>query len=232
MAAVTAAVIGIGTGVYSAVQGFSNAAKQKRLAEEADAAAAEAIADAKSKASVDYYESLSVPLDAYESEFEANLQGQTQAIEALQEGDQRALAAGVGKIGAQQQALNEQTRIAMGEEISDLNMMKAESKDAINQQLIEMDVAAAKEQNQRMRDAQIARADSIQQGISGLSQVATSGAELAPLYGNTSKAPKGTTIQQNAKGEEVSVRPGYDADGFYSDKKSPWWEGKFNFKRR
>ena len=45
----------------------------------------------------------------------------------------------------------------MGEDISDLNKMKADSKDAINQQLIEMDVAYAREQNMRKRDAEAAQ---------------------------------------------------------------------------
>ena len=222
MAVTTAAVIGIATGAASAIQGFTNASKQARLAEEANKAAAEAIADAKSKASVDYYESLAVPLDAYESEFEANLQGQTQTIEALQEGDQRALAGSVGQIGAKQQARNEATRIDMAEDIFALDKLKVENKDAINQQLIEMDVSAAKEQNQRMRDAQIARADSMQQGFDGLSQAATSGADLAPLYGN-----KGPSLSSKGTQESLISDQGSWWDEMYGGKVKP--SGKYNF---
>ena len=194
MAAVTTAVIGITMGAASAVQGFSAAAKAKTAADEANTAAAKAMAEAKRKAEKDNFAGLAVPLDAYEAEFENNLAVQQQNVEALQEGDSRGLAAGVGRIGAQGTQAAEGTRIKMGQEISDLNMMKAESKDAINQQLIEMDVAGAKEQNQRMRDAQAARAQGISQGIQGVGGALSSAAALAPLYGQSTADRRGNKL--------------------------------------
>lgn len=182
MAAVTSAVVGIASAGYSAVSGFRNAAAQKKAAKEADAAAAKAMSEAKARAEVDYFAGLSVPLDAYEAEFENQLAVSQQNVEALQEGDARNLAAGVGRVGAQAAQQAEQTRIAMGEEISDLNMQKAQSNDAINQQLIEMDVAAAREQNQRKRDAEMLRSQYIQQGVQGVGNLVTSIGSLAPLY--------------------------------------------------
>ena len=77
-------------------------------------------------------------------------------------------------------------------------MMKADSKDAINQQLIGMDVAYAKEQNQRMRDSEAARAQGISQGISGVSGALTSAASLAPLYGKA-KADRPGNIQKDSQ---------------------------------
>ncbi len=185
MAAVTAAVVGIGTSLVSTGMSFSNAAKQKRAAEDADKAAKKAMADAKSKASKDFYEGLNVPLDAYEAEFENNLAVAQQNTEALQEGDARALAAGVGRVGAQAGANAEQTRIAMGEQISDLQETKAQSKDAVNQQLLQMDVAAAKEANQRKNAAEAARAQSIQQGIQGIGSTVSAIGAAAPLFGKS-----------------------------------------------
>ena len=188
MAAVTAAVVGIGTSLVSTGMSFSNAAKQKRAAEDADKAAKKAMADAKSKASKDFYEGLNVPLDAYEAEFENNLAVAQQNTEALQEGDARALAAGVGRVGAQAGANAEQTRIAMGEQISDLQETKAQSKDAVNQQLLQMDVANAKEQQQRKNAAEQARAASIQQGIQSAGSAVNNIAAAVPLFGKN-KAP-------------------------------------------
>ena len=115
MAAVTASVVGIAAAGASAVQGFKAAADAKNAAEAADKAAAKAMSEAKAKAQVDMYAGLNVPLDAYEAEFENQIAGQKQAVEALQEGDSRALAAGVGRVGAAQTAAGEQTRIAMVE---------------------------------------------------------------------------------------------------------------------
>ena len=236
MAAVTASVIGIvGAGV-SAAQSFQAASDAKEASSQADKAAAEAMADAKRRAEKDAYSGLAIPLDAYEAEFENNLAVQQQNVEALQEGDARGLASGVGRVGAQGTASAEGTRIEMGEEISDLNMMKAESKDSINQQLIEMDVANAREQNQRRADADAFRAQSINSGINSVTSGLQSAASVVPLYGKNKadrkasrlakKAPDGTTIQRNSSGNEVSVMPGYDVNG------NPIVDPEFKFEDR
>lgn len=194
MAAVTTAVIGIASGVASAASSFKAASDAKNAQTKADSEAKKAMEAAKAKAQVDNYSGLSVPLDAYEAEFENNLAVAQQNTEALQEGDARALAGGVGRIGAAAGANAEGTRIAMGEEISDMNKMKADSKEAINQQLISMDVAYAKEQNQRSADAQVARSQGISQGIAGVSGALTSAASLAPLYGQSVSDKRGSKL--------------------------------------
>jgi len=178
MAAVTSAVIAVG----GAVMSFREAADQKELANSANIAAAKAMKEARDKAGKDYYAGIAVPLDAYEAQFENNLAVAQQTTAALQEGDPRNLAAGAGAIGAVSAQNAEQTRIKMGQEMSDLNIMKADSKDDINQQLMEMDVAAAKEQNMRERDAQAARAAAISSGVSSVTSGLDSAASVVPLY--------------------------------------------------
>jgi len=194
MAVVTAAVIGIGTGIYAAYSSFDNAAKEKQAAEKADAEAKKLMSDAKKKAETDYYEGLAVPLDAYDAEFENLLAGQKQAVEALQEGDARALAAGVGRVGASQQEAAESQRIAMGEDLFNLDVMKVESQDAINQQLIEMDASAAREQNIRASESEQRRAQSIQQGVQAVGGVLQSAASLAPLYSQSKATRQGAKL--------------------------------------
>mgnify|MGYP003117016737 FL=1 len=186
MAAVTSAVVGIASGVGSAVMEFSNAKNQKYAAKNAEKAAAKFMADAREKAQKDMYEGLTIPMDAFEAEFENNLAVAQQNTEALQEGDARALAGGVGRIGAAAGANAESTRIKMGKDISDLEKIKADSKEDINQQLIEMDAAGAREQNQRMRDAEASRAASMTQGVAGVTQALGSAADLVPLFGTNS----------------------------------------------
>ena len=202
MAVVTSAVIGVAGAAYSAQQSFAAAAKQKEAAKDANAAAAKAMGEARDKAEIDNFAGLAVPLDAYEAEFENNLAVAQQNTEALQEGDSRALAGGVGKIGAQAGANAEGTRIAMGEEISDMNMMKAESKDAINQQLIDMDVANAREQNQRRSDAEAAYSQSINSGIQAVGSGLQSAASLAPLYGKSKADRRGGKIAEQYSGQK------------------------------
>ena len=191
MAAVTSVAIGVATAGISAVQSFKAASDASTAADKADTAAALALSDAKKKAETDYFEGLNVPLDAYEAEFENNLAVSQQTTEALQEGDARQLAAGVGRVGAVAGAQAEKTRIAMGEQISDLNMMKAESKEGINQQLIEMDVANAREQNQRRADANALRAESINSGINSIGSGLESAAAGVSLYGKSNLNSEG-----------------------------------------
>ena len=186
MAAVTSAVIGIAVGGATAVKGFMDAKDAKDSASAAEKQAAEFMVDARRKAEKDMFEGLTIPMDAYEAEFENNLAVAQQQTEALQEGDERALAAGVGRVGAISGANAEATRIKMGKDISDLEKTKADSKEAINQQLIEMDAAGAREQNQRMRDAEASRAASMTQGVAGVTQALGSAADLVPLYGKNS----------------------------------------------
>ena len=90
MAVTTAAVIGIGTGIASAVQGFTAASKAKTAQQNADNEAKRMMMQARKRAEQDMYGKLSLPLEAFEAEFEANLAADSQAIEALQEGEARA----------------------------------------------------------------------------------------------------------------------------------------------
>ena len=205
MAAVTTAVVGIASAGYSAYQGFSAAAKAKRQGEEAAADAKKAMEDARKKAETDFYEGLTIPLDAYDAEFENNLAVAQQTTEALQEGDARALAAGAGRVGATSAEQAEQQRIAMGKEVAGLQATKAQSKDAINQQLMEMDVAYAKEQKQIAADAQKARADAMQQGIQGAAGVVTGVASMVPLFpGKAKPTPTGGGADLSSAGLSLS----------------------------
>ena len=204
MAVATATIIGIAATGASTAMSFSNAAKQKRAAETAATESKKLMAEARKNAEKDYYAGLAVPLDAYEAEFETNLAAQTQSVEALQEGDSRALAAGVGRIGAQQQAGAEKTRIAMGEELYNLDKMKADSKEGIKQQLVGMDVGAAKDAAQTARDMELAQANSLQQGMQGIAGVASGIGQLAPLYGQK-KADKTMAKEANLIGMDITA---------------------------
>jgi len=210
MAAVTAAVVGIASAGVGAVQGFSAASRAKRDAAAASEAASKAMKSAKAKAETDFYEGLAVPLDSYEAEFENNLAVAQQSTEALQEGDARALAAGVGRVGATSADQAEQTRIAMGKDISELDQMKATSKDAINQQLIEMDVAEAKQQNQIAAESKAAQAAGISQGIQGIAGVVGGIGSMAKLYPGGGKPGAATTAKPDMK---MKVPEGTSASG-------------------
>jgi len=185
MAVTTSAVIGIGSGIATSIQGFTSASKARTAQQNADNEAKRMMMNARKRAEQNEYGELSLPLEAFEAEFEANLAADRQAIEALQEGDSRALAAGVGRVGAQQTAESSQTRQTMGDEMFNMNKMKADAREQQKQQLISMDVGEAKMQDQKAREAAEARRRGIEAGFQGIGQVAQGVGDLAPLYGRS-----------------------------------------------
>ena len=177
--------IAVGSAIVGAGLSFNQAANARRAQRKADADAARYLADARKKAEKDYFAGLNVPLDSFEAELENNLQTTTTAIEALQEGDARALAAGVGKVGAQAQQNAEDVRIDMGEQMFALDKMKAENRDDINQQLIAMDAAAAQDASKRAADADAQVAAANTSGINSLTSGLMTGLQASPLYGKS-----------------------------------------------
>ena len=109
--------------------------------------------EAKRMSEKDFYAGVNVPLDAFNKQFEETLQQQQQSLQALQEGDARSVASGVGRVGALAGEQGENTRIALGEALYQNDKMKADSKQAINQQGIDINIGAAQDQSLMARDA-------------------------------------------------------------------------------
>ena len=182
MAVTTAAVVGIATGVASTAKSFSDASKAKKAMNDANAEAAKLMSDARKRAQRDEFAGLTLPTEAYEKAFETTLATNKQQVEALQEGDARALAAGIGRVGAQAQEGIEKTRIGMGQDVFNVDKMKAQSRENIKQQLIGMDVGQAKDAKKEAAYQEQLRAQKIQQGIQGIGQVAGTIGSNAALF--------------------------------------------------
>ena len=183
MAAATAiAATGVLVSATSAGMSFSQAAKAKRQGEKAQAASKKLMKEAERKAEVEFFQKLNVPLDAYGKEYEQNLQVQQQGIQALQEGDNRNLAAGIGRVGAAATEANENTRIGMGKEMFELEKMQVQEQSDINQDLKDMKVGAAADQQQIARDADEARAAAMQQGVASVGSAVQGAAAAIPLF--------------------------------------------------
>ena len=152
--ALTAATIAAGAG---AGMSFSQAAKQRKVADTAAAKSDVLMKKARDQATKDQYAALNVPLDVYDRQVEQTTQQQTDLIAGLAEGDPRNLAAGVGRVGALGVDAAESTRIAKADAIYDNETMKANSRADIDQQLIGMDVGEAGRQNELAINADKAR---------------------------------------------------------------------------
>ena len=194
MAGFTAIAAGVGllTTAVSGGMSFSQAAKQKKLAADANAATDKLMKEAERKAEVEFMQKLNIPLDAYSDQEKRNIQSQQQTIQMLQEGDSRNLLAGVGVVGAQASVSAENNRINKGKDLFDLEKMQVQEKSDINQDLKDLKVGAAADKSMRSRDAQEAAAAATQQGVNSVGQVITGAANQMKLY-STSAADKATS---------------------------------------
>ena len=190
MAVTTAAVVGFAASAGGAVQSFSQAAKQGRMAEDAATASKKAMAEAKAKAEKNFYAGLNVSTEAYDKSFENNLATQQQNIQALQEGDPRNLAAGVGLVQQSSDATTDNTRLALQKDLEANAKMKAQAKDAINQDLKKIDLGYAKDQELVAKESAAASAAAMSQGISGVVNTAGQLATMAPLFGKMNDKDK------------------------------------------
>lgn len=199
MAVTTSAVIGIGSGIATSIKGFTDAGAARTAQQNADNEAKRMMMNARKRAEQNEYGELSLGLESFEAEFEANLAADRQAIEALQEGDSRSLAAGVGRVGAQQNQEAQATRMNMSDEMFGLEKMKADAKEQQKQQLISMDVGEAKMQDQKSREAAEQRRRGIEAGFQGIGQVAQGVGDMAPLYGRSMNDKRAQGLVGNNK---------------------------------
>lgn len=200
------AIVGAVSGLAQAGFNFYQANKQDQAAKAAAQKSEELFKDARSKAEIDYFAGLTLPMQAYEQAETQNLQSQKLALEGLQEADTRFLAGGVGRLGAAATKRTEEIRNIKGAEISKLDYTKKQSKDAINNRLISLDLGRSEGFAQKERDQQELKANSISNAFSGLTSAATSAAELVPLYNkNMTSAEKAEKKAARGKGREARL---------------------------
>lgn len=204
MAIATAIMAGIG-GAASLIQGIS----ARRQAKDARNSAQEAMRQARQEAQINYIESLRVPTEAYDRAFDAGVARQRQSVQALQEGGQRALASGLARVNAQQDATDFQTRQAMADRLFNLETTKAKEKGRIRDEVVDMKLAQAQEQNIIGSELEERSAGAISSGIKGLGASAGGFLEAAGLFGagDASKTELGQGIGNALKTSKEGVNP-------------------------
>lgn len=174
--------VGAATGLAGAGLSFSQAAKQKKAQQVAEAENKKLMAEASVKATKNFYEKVRVPMEAYNREFRENTAQQMQNVQSLQEAGGRTLAAGIGKVAGQGQQGNAQIREGMAQDLYQNQLLQAEAATDVNNTLIDLDVAGAADASLRARDANALSNNAMASGLSGLSAGLTQAADLVPLY--------------------------------------------------
>ena len=186
--------IAIGTALVSAGASAAQAAKQSRMQKQAEAEAANAMASARKRLDVNFYDKLSVKKEPYELAIEAANVAASQAIQAGQESE-RGVAATAGRIMMADTDQQRQIAAAYGQELSNLEQMSATEDSRLRDVSTQIDLSQAEGAQRAARDAQQAKAAAteaaIQSGISAVGQ----GIGAANLYS------KNTALQRQALGQ-------------------------------
>jgi len=176
------AIIGGLTGVASAAYSFYQADQEAKAASAAAAERAKLRTKRDKILEVNYFEGLTYPMEAFDMAFENTL-AQTQTLtEALQEADPRALAAGIGRVGALATEQTTKTRQDLADIAQKVDFTERQAKDAIKQQTLSANVADQSEQMQMQRDAERMQASLINQGSEGLIMAGTAVGDEIDLY--------------------------------------------------
>jgi hypothetical protein len=186
MAAFTTIATAAGLAATAATTGasFAQASKQKKMQQKAEREADKALADARKKLDVNFYEGLSLQKEPYERAREAMLASGQQALQAAQEGETRGAAATAGRVAMAQGASQRDIAGAQAERLLGLEKLAAgeDARLAGLQAEISLEEVAGKQL--QAREAEQRKQLASQQAMAGVGSMIQQGAALAPLFGS------------------------------------------------
>jgi hypothetical protein len=201
MAAITAAIasgIGIASSLGGAAMSFTQANKQQKLQEEAEAEAAKAMLEARGRLDINYMNALSVQKEPYELQREAMVAQGAQAIDAAQESE-RGTAAAAGRVQMAQNEAQAGIRTDMTKELTEIERLKVAEDARLRDLNVQLDLGEVEGAQMAARNAQEMASQATSQGFEGVTSAATQVANLVPLYPNLGGGNKSQTQQGQLK---------------------------------
>ena len=177
MAAVTGAVIAVGSAAYSIAQ----SEKQKNLSKQAEADADKAFTAAQKELDVNYFEELGISKTPYENQREALL---VSAAQAMQQGQmsERGATATAGQVLAQANTSQQNVTDAQIQQTEALEKLIAEEDKSLAAKRAELQLAQAEGAGIASAQAQNASNESIQQGVTALTNLGLQAYGNSELY--------------------------------------------------
>jgi hypothetical protein len=205
MAAFTTIAAGIGLAATAATTtaSFVQAGKQKEAQRNAERDADEAMAAARKKLEVNFYDKLSIQKEPYELEREALL---SQGAEAIQAGveSERGSAATAGRIQLAQQQGQAGIRSAMGQELAGLERLSAQEEGRLRDVGVQLDLEEVAGAQLAAANAAELSAQAAQQGFEGVTSMAQQISSFAPLYEQSQSAKQVKGIE-NVAGKDFGL---------------------------
>lgn len=189
--ATTAAVLtaaSVATTIGTTGASFIQASKQKRAQQRAEKDAKKAILKARKRLDVNVYEGLSVDMTAYDKERDAMLSAGAQSLEAAKEGEERGAGTIAGKVLQAQNKAQSDVTDRQTKKLEEIQKTILDEDKSIISQQSKLDLAEAQGAQLAARDAEEARAQSIKQGMEGVTSLVGQAASALPLYGSPFKS--------------------------------------------
>ena len=177
------ALSAVGTGLS-----FSQAAKQRRLAQQAADEAEVAINNARVIASKNVAEQAQIPMQAYEQGFRQRQVLQKDIMNSLQGADTRSLAAGVGGVAQAGMQAQQRQQATQEQALAERQNAIIEGEQERDKTLLGLETAQGTGAMQAAAQASNASARALQSGAKSLAkglQTAYSDEEINPLYGKS-----------------------------------------------
>jgi hypothetical protein len=207
MAAFTTIAAGVGLATTAATTGmsFAQAGKQRKAMRQAERDADEAMQAARKKLEVNVFDQLSIQKEPFELEREALLSQGAQAIQAGVESERGATAT-AGRIQMAQQEGQAGIRSAMGQELQGLERLSAQEEGRLRDINVQLDLEEVAGAQLAAANAQELQAQAMQQGMEGITSMASQVASFAPLYEKSASARQmGKLERQGLRQQDLSA---------------------------
>jgi hypothetical protein len=189
--ATAVAIGGLAMTAGTTAMSFMNASEQKAKQQQAEGAAAAAMAEARKKLEVNFYDQMAVKKEPYELQREAMLSQGAQAIQAGQESD-RGAAATAGKVQMAQNEAQAGIRTEMGKEMTAIEEKQLAEDSRLRDLGAQLDLGEAEGQQMIAANAEEASTAATQQGVQGLMSMGSQGLNMINLYPKTGAPPVAT----------------------------------------
>lgn len=193
------AIAGLAISVGTTAMSFIGARKQKRLAADAERAAAMAMAEVEKELTKNEMDALAIKKEPYEiMEDQLNAQIATQMAQN-REGDQRGVGVGASRVQAGTLEAAGGIRTAMGTDLMELDKLSADEatrKSDIRTQIKLGEAAGAQNAAAQANDA---RTQLNQQALAGVGSVAAQSLAMLPTYGMSKDARQVKGMQRDFK---------------------------------
>jgi hypothetical protein len=177
---------------------FVQAGQQKKKQREAEAKAAEAMAEARKKLEVNYAEELAVQKEPYELERDALLAQGALGVQAGRESDKGAEAT-VGRVQMAQNQAQAGIRSAMGQELQGIQEKIINEESRLRDVGVQLDLGEVEGAQLAARDAEEARAQAMSEGFQGVASTLQQGLAMVPLFQKTASTKQLGKMQSEAQ---------------------------------